>query len=172
VFTDDIPISVKFGMLTTAETIRALTTSKHLANKEVMKVLDPVMISTSGHTLLPDDAIEALKDLFGVVDWLTPNIPEAQRLSGLDQEVTGAEGLVKLAKKTAERCNVPIVLLKGGHHPISRDQVRKLGEGYRVSESMEKNCSTRQRIGQGGFGYSCSEGDGRTDVVRGKVCGE
>jgi hydroxymethylpyrimidine/phosphomethylpyrimidine kinase len=60
-------------MLTSAETIRALTTSKHLANKEVMKVLDPVMISTSGHTLLPDDAIEALKDLFEVVDWLTPN---------------------------------------------------------------------------------------------------
>lgn len=119
-------------MLTSADTIRALTTSKHLANKDVMKVLDPVMISTSGHTLLPDDAIEALKGLFEVVDWLTPNIPEAQRLAGVDKDVDGAKSLVELAKKTAESCNVPIVLLKGGHHPISRDQVRGLGEGYRV----------------------------------------
>jgi hydroxymethylpyrimidine/phosphomethylpyrimidine kinase len=50
----------------------------------------------------------------------------------LEDEVSGAEGLVELAKKTAERCNVPIVLLKGGHHPISRDQVKGLGQGYRV----------------------------------------
>ena len=67
-----------------------------------------------------------------MVDWLTPNIPEAQRLSGLGEGVDGAKGLVELARQTADSCNVPIVLLKGGHHPISRDQVRGLGEGYRV----------------------------------------
>lgn len=95
-----------------------------------MAVLDPVMISTSGHALLPDDAVEALKGLFEVVDWLTPNIPEAERLTGWKQG-EGAEGLVELAKKTAEVCKVPIVLLKGGHSPISRDQIRGL-EGYKV----------------------------------------
>jgi hydroxymethylpyrimidine/phosphomethylpyrimidine kinase len=99
-----------------------------------MSVLDPVMISTSGHTLLPDDATEALKGLFEVVDWLTPNVPEAQRLSGGQQgsEVDGAKGLVRLAKETAERCNVPIVLLKGGHSPVSREDVKGLGDGYRI----------------------------------------
>lgn len=96
-----------------------------------MAVLDPVMISTSGHVLLPDDAIQALKGLFGLVDWLTPNIPEARQLAGIDTEVGDAEGLVDLAKKTAETRNVPIVLLKGGHCPISRDQVKAL-KGYRV----------------------------------------
>jgi hydroxymethylpyrimidine/phosphomethylpyrimidine kinase len=130
VFNDDIPISIKFGMLTSAETIKALTTSPHLVNKKAMAVLDPVMISTSGHVLLPDDAIEALKGLFGIVDWLTPNIPEAEQLAGLKQGVA-AEGLVELAKKTAEVCHVPIVLLKGGHSPILREQVNAL-EGYKV----------------------------------------
>jgi hydroxymethylpyrimidine/phosphomethylpyrimidine kinase len=95
-----------------------------------MAVLDPVMISTSGHTLLPEDAVQALKGLFGVVDWLTPNIPEAEKLAGL-KAGEGAEGLVALARKTAEACGVPILLLKGGHSPITRDQVRDL-EGYRV----------------------------------------
>ena len=130
VFNDDVPISIKFGMLTSAETIKALTTCPHLTTRKAMAVLDPVMISTSGHVLLPDDAIEALKGLFGIVDWLTPNIPEAEQLAGLKQGV-GAEGLVELAKKTAEVCHVPIVLLKGGHSPVSRDQVNAL-EGYKV----------------------------------------
>jgi len=131
VFSDDIPIAVKFGMLTSAETIKALTTSPHLTSRKAMAVLDPVMISTSGHVLLPDDAIQALHGLFGLVDWLTPNIPEARQLAGLEEQVGNAEGLVELAKKTAGKCNVPIVLLKGGHCPISRDQVRAL-KGYRV----------------------------------------
>jgi hydroxymethylpyrimidine/phosphomethylpyrimidine kinase len=130
VFSDDVPVAIKFGMLTSAESIRALTTSPHLASRKAMAVLDPVMISTSGHTLLPDDAVEALKGLFGVVDWLTPNVPEAEKLSGVEQG-EGAEGLVGLAKKTAEVCGVPILLLKGGHSPILRDQVRIL-KGYRV----------------------------------------
>jgi hydroxymethylpyrimidine/phosphomethylpyrimidine kinase len=130
VFNDDVPISIKFGMLTSAETIRALTACPHLTSRKAMAVLDPVMISTSGHVLLPDDAIEALKGLFGVVDWLTPNIPEAEQLAGLKQG-EGAEGLVELAKKTAEVCNVPIVLLKGGHSPILREQVNAL-QGYKV----------------------------------------
>lgn len=118
-------------MLTSAETIKALTTCQHLTSRKAMAVLDPVMISTSGHVLLPDDAIQALHGLFGLVDWLTPNVPEARQLAGLDELVETAEGLVELAKKTAERCNVSIVLLKGGHCPISRSQVRAL-KGYRV----------------------------------------
>lgn len=135
-FDDDVPLAVKFGMLTSAKTIAALASSTRLTQRpdSTLAVLDPVMISTSGHTLLPDDAIEALKGLFMSVDWLTPNIPEALRLSGQDQkkDVGGLEGLLELAKITAEKCEVPVVLLKGGHFPISRAELKGLTGKYRV----------------------------------------
>lgn len=125
-------------MLTSANTIRALASSPHLLERKATAVLDPVMISTSGHTLLPDDAIDALKGLFKLVDWLTPNIPEAQRLSGgqasQGAEIGGVDDLIKLARSTAETCDVPIVLLKGGHSPLDRQQVKDMVRkgGYRV----------------------------------------
>lgn len=131
-------MAIKFGMLTSASTIRALSTCPQLTQRPgtTLAVLDPVMISTSGHTLLPDDAIDALKGLFQVVDWVTPNIPEALRLSGQDQHqpISDIQDLIDLARKTAASCNVPLVLLKGGHYPIDRAQLRHLGASsqYRV----------------------------------------
>lgn len=138
--TDDFPSAIKFGMLTSASTIRALASCPHLTERPstTLAVLDPVMISTSGHTLLPDDAIDALRGLFKSVDWLTPNIPEARRLSGPgrggseSKEVSGVQDLLDLAEATVEACDTPVVLLKGGHFPISRREVKELGERYRV----------------------------------------
>ena len=121
------------------------------------------MISTSGHTLLPDDAIRALKGLFKVVDWLTPNIPEAQRLSSdSDQsgEIRGIQDLITLAKKTAETCDVPIILLKGGHHPLRRKHIKEIAKDYRViyqdgddeEDTIEcLNLWRREVLGQKGF---------------------
>lgn len=168
VFDDDVPSAVKFGMLTSASTIRALSTAPQLTQRptSTLAVLDPVMISTSGHTLLPDDAIQALKGLFKVVDWLTPNIPEAQRLSSDSDKSTnptdirGIKDLVRLAEKTAETCDVPIILLKGGHHPLPRDQIKEIAKDYTAiyqdgddeEDTIEcLNLWRRQVLGQRGF---------------------
>jgi len=82
----DIPISaVKIGMLATAEVIDAVFDA--LAGVEVPVVLDPVMISTSGHALLAPDAIVALRDRLGSrATVCTPNLPEARAWVGSARE--------------------------------------------------------------------------------------
>ena len=154
-------------MLTSASTISALSTAPQLTQRpsSTLAVLDPVMISTSGHALLPDDAVQALKGLFKVVDWLTPNIPEAQRLSSnsdSDQlsEIRGIQDLVRLAEKTADTCDVPVILLKGGHHPLPRAQIKAIAKDFSViyqdgddeEDTIEcLNLWRREVLGQKGF---------------------
>ena len=76
-------------------------------------MLDPVMVSTSGSKLLQEDAVEALKErLLPLADIVTPNIPEAEILSGI--EIKSEKDMEYAAEKIGENycCNV---LLKGGH---------------------------------------------------------
>ncbi|WVQ72676.1 phosphomethylpyrimidine kinase [Cryptococcus sp. DSM 104548] len=121
IVSDAPPVAVKLGMLSSAATISAL--AKEIAKLDATVVLDPVMISTSGHTLLPDDAIEALYELYPHVDYLTPNIPEAIKLSKWEGEAKTVDSLVELAKKTNERTGSAAVLLKGGHAVASREEL-------------------------------------------------
>lgn len=83
---NDIRISaVKIGMLATSEVIEAVFDA--LASVQVPVVLDPVMISTSGHALLAPDAITALRDRLGArATVCTPNLPEARAWVGSDRE--------------------------------------------------------------------------------------
>ncbi|KAK8854498.1 phosphomethylpyrimidine kinase [Kwoniella newhampshirensis] len=128
---DEAPVAIKLGMLTSATTIRALAQYLPTIEKAIV-VLDPVMISTSGHYLLPDDAVEALDDLFPFVTVLTPNIPEAIRLAGFKGEVGGLEDMLKLAKDTQAKTAAKTVLLKGGHAVISRDEVLRYKGQYEI----------------------------------------
>ncbi len=76
-------------------------------------VLDPVMVATSGSTLLKTDAVHTLlNELFPLATLVTPNIPEAQVISGITIE--SKEDMLMTAKKIGDdyRC---AVLLKGGH---------------------------------------------------------
>ncbi|WRT68741.1 phosphomethylpyrimidine kinase [Kwoniella shivajii] len=140
VVSDDQPTCIKLGMLTNASIIQALTT-KLKEIKNVVIVLDPVMISTSGHTLLPENAIEALKGLYPLVQYFTPNIPEAIRLSGFrpdgdgdgDASKLNLEDMIELAKQTNSVIGSSTVLLKGGHANISRKEVSSLPKGkYKI----------------------------------------
>nr|XP_018261804.1 phosphomethylpyrimidine kinase [Kwoniella dejecticola CBS 10117]OBR83962.1 phosphomethylpyrimidine kinase [Kwoniella dejecticola CBS 10117] len=125
VLSDEPPACIKLGMLTNASIIRAL--AAELKDLDTINVLDPVMISTSGHTLLPEDAIEALKDLYPSIDYFTPNIPEAIRLSGFSPKSSSSSDLtlremVTLAKETNIKTGAFTVLLKGGHASVSREE--------------------------------------------------
>ena len=113
VFTDIFPDAVKIGMVSSSdliETIAAKLTQYEARNI----VVDPVMVATSGAKLISDDAIATLREkLFPLAAVLTPNIPEAEVLSGM--EIHSAEDMITAAKKISEIWNCAI-LCKGGHN--------------------------------------------------------
>lgn len=103
--------AVKTGMLFSKEIISAVADA--LQDWDGPLVIDPVMISTSGADLLRNDARETLiRELLPRADWITPNIPEAEYLSGC--KISGKESLLEAAQICAEKFRCGIVL-KGGH---------------------------------------------------------
>jgi hydroxymethylpyrimidine/phosphomethylpyrimidine kinase len=111
---DDIGVdAAKTGMLFSRTLIE--TVADFLESRPVPLVVDPVMVASSGAKLLEDDAVETLVGrLFPLATVVTPNLPEAQALTGLDVEDRRAltERLVELGAKAA--------LVTGGHgeHPV------------------------------------------------------
>lgn len=104
--------AIKIGMLHSSEVIIAIKNSlKTFPVKNI--VLDPVMVSTSGHKLIQDEAIETLKrDLLYEVRVITPNIPEAEILLG--KKIQHQDQLPLFAKELSADGKVS-VLLKAGH---------------------------------------------------------
>ena len=120
VFTDIFPDAVKIGMVSSAPLIHTIAKAlRHYRPKHV--VLDPVMISTSGSRLLAEDASQALlSELAPLADVMTPNIPEAEVLSGLT--IRSKEDMVQAAKAIAAQYHGAI-LLKGGHLADTADDL-------------------------------------------------
>jgi hydroxymethylpyrimidine/phosphomethylpyrimidine kinase len=110
---DDFDIAaVKTGMLSSAEIIRVVVNLLKPQNVTNL-VVDPVMVSKSGHALLKPDAIDVLKnELIPLALVVTPNIHEAQRLSGI--EITSLAD-ARRAAKVIHRFGCKHVLIKGGH---------------------------------------------------------
>lgn len=112
VFTDIRPDAVKIGM-TSSESIIEVIADRLEFYKAENIILDPVMISTSGSRLLDESAISVLqKKLFPLAGLITPNIPEAEVLSGLN--VRNKEDMENAARKIYGQSGSN-VLLKGGH---------------------------------------------------------
>jgi len=111
---DDITIDVvKIGMLHDAQTICAV---RDMLKKYQVKniILDPVMVATSGHQLLENEAIETLKkELIPMATLITPNIPEAELLLG--EPITKQEDLPRAAKQLSQKFGHISVLIKAGH---------------------------------------------------------
>ena len=81
IFTDIRPDAVKIGMLSSGEIIHVVAEKLKEYQAEHI-VLDPVMVSTSGHRLIQKDAEQSLKkELFPLAELITPNIPEAECLA-------------------------------------------------------------------------------------------
>ena len=112
VFRDIVPDSVKIGMVSSTELITVIAdTLKSFQAKNV--VVDPVMVSTSGSRLMNPDAVSALTErLFPLTTLVTPNIPEAEILSGITISDDG--DFKRMTKYIADKYNCA-VLLKGGH---------------------------------------------------------
>ncbi len=128
VFEDIFPDAVKIGMVSSTDLIRMIA-SKLKEYKAVNIVLDPVMVATSGAKLISDDAIASLEeDLIPLADVVTPNVPEAEVLSGM--KITNKEEMEEAAQKIFTKYNCA-VLLKGGHRVNDADDLLLDAEGPR-----------------------------------------
>ena len=120
VFTDIFPDAVKIGMVSSAALIETIAerlrfyVAKHI-------LLDPVIVATSGSMLLRYFAITALTEkLLPMAEVVTPNIPEAEILSGMT--ITDAAGMEAAAQKISQAYGCA-VLCKGGHKVNDADDL-------------------------------------------------
>ncbi|MDD6503205.1 MAG: bifunctional hydroxymethylpyrimidine kinase/phosphomethylpyrimidine kinase [Oscillospiraceae bacterium] len=128
VFTDIRPDAVKIGMVSSVGLIEVIA-DKLTAYGAQNIVVDPVMVATSGAKLISDDAIDALKArLLPLATVLTPNIPEAEVLSGM--AIHTAEDMVTAARAISETYHCA-VLCKGGHQLNDANDLLYRDGGYR-----------------------------------------
>ncbi len=112
VFEDIYPDAVKIGMVASGDLIRVIA-ERLCFYKAKNIVVDPVMVATSGSALIKTDAVRILaEELLPLSALVTPNIPEAEVLSGMKIENEG--DMLAAAKEIAETHHCA-VLLKGGH---------------------------------------------------------
>lgn len=112
VFEDICPDAVKIGMLPSAELVEVVADRLQFYRAKNV-VIDPVMVATSGSRLMKTDALTVLTDrLLPLACLVTPNIPEAEVLSGM--EIKGEKDMHIAAEKIGKMYGCA-VLLKGGH---------------------------------------------------------
>lgn len=120
VFTDIFPDAVKIGMVSSAALIAVIADKLRRYDAKHI-VVDPVMVATSGAKLLQDDAVSALTErLLPLAEVLTPNIPEAEILSGMT--ITDDAGMETAARIIHDRYGCA-VLCKGGHQINDADDL-------------------------------------------------
>ena len=120
VFRDIRPDAVKIGMVSNAEIIRTIGSKLREYRAEHI-VVDPVMVATSGSSLMQDSALTALtEELFPLAEVITPNIPEAERLCGL---AIGDEDAMLRAAQAIGSTLPGGVLVKGGHRTEDADDL-------------------------------------------------
>ena len=161
--------SIKIGMLHSAEVVQCVARMLRKYNiKDV--VLDPVMVSTSGHRLIEESAIEVLKaELMPMARVITPNIPEAEILLG---EAINKQGdLPAAARRLAEQYGVS-VLLKAGH--LVNDELIDIFYNHETEEVVElsaRRIDTRNTHGTGctlssAFAAQLAKGLSLTEAAR------
>lgn len=146
VFQDFDVKALKTGMLFSAEIIE--TVANYLKDNPVKIVVDPVMIAKGGSALLQKEAVEALKSkLLPLATVLTPNIPEAEVITGLKIETNKniEEAAIHILNMGAE-----CVVMKGGHiqnTPFATDTIFfRNGSSFQI---QSKRIDTRHTHGTG-----------------------
>jgi hydroxymethylpyrimidine/phosphomethylpyrimidine kinase len=114
VLRDLAPVAVKTGMLATSDIVVAVADALRARAPDFV-VVDPVLVSSSGYELLEENGIAALRtELLPLASLVTPNVPEAERLSGIRIET--ADDAVR-AGDLIRQLGADAVLVTGGHLP-------------------------------------------------------
>ncbi|MBQ7284567.1 MAG: bifunctional hydroxymethylpyrimidine kinase/phosphomethylpyrimidine kinase [Oscillospiraceae bacterium] len=112
VFEDIYPDAVKIGMVSSEKLIEVIADRLKFYNAKNI-VVDPVMVATAGSSLIKTGAVKVLtRQLLPLATLVTPNIPEAQILSGFD--INDKDEMERAAKYIGDSYGCA-VLLKGGH---------------------------------------------------------
>ena len=112
VFEDICPDAVKIGMVASSELICVIADRLRYYNAKNV-VIDPVMVASAGSSLMKQNAVQTLiQELLPISTLITPNIPEAQVLSGMTIE--SKADMITAAKQIGDSYHCA-VLLKGGH---------------------------------------------------------
>ncbi len=132
VFSDIVPDAVKIGMLSNSQIIDSI--ADFLKKNNVKNIVtDTVMVSTSGHRLITENAITALSEkLIPISDIITPNIPEAEVLSEMNIKTTDD---MKMAAEKIMQFGCRSVIVKGGHLNNSAADVFFDGNSFTVLEN-------------------------------------
>ena len=128
IFIDIYPDAVKIGMVSSGALLHVIA-EKLQEYKARNIVVDPVMIATSGARLISEEAVEVLKNsLLPMAALVTPNIPEAEVLSG--RKIVTPEDMIKAAALIGETYHCA-VLCKGGHQLNDANDLLWKEGGYR-----------------------------------------
>ncbi len=157
--------AVKIGMLHSSEVVILVA---EMIEKYAIRnvVLDPVMVSTSGHRLIEEDAVEVIKSrLLPLARVITPNIPEAEILAGC--KITGEDEFEAIARRLSDNGNVS-VLMKAGH--LSGDSLVDYfynAEDDTITRLQSKRVQTKNTHGTGctlssAFAAALAKGEGLT----------
>ena len=160
--------AVKIGMLHSSEVVILVA---EMIEKYAIRnvVLDPVMVSTSGHRLIEEDAVEVIKSrLLPLARVITPNVPEAEILAGC--KITGEDEFEAIARMLSDNGNVS-VLMKAGH--LSGDSLVDYfynAEDDSMTKLQSKRVQTRNTHGTGctlssAFAASLAKGENLTDAA-------
>ncbi|CAM2959004.1 bifunctional hydroxymethylpyrimidine kinase/phosphomethylpyrimidine kinase [Rariglobus hedericola] len=138
--------AVKIGMLGTAEIVA--TVAAALRRHHVSRlVVDPVMVSKSGHHLLSPDAVEALRtEIIPLAEIITPNLPEAEVLLTRAPIRTLAD--MRTAARALHALGPRIVVLKGGHLD-GAESIDVIDNGIMQTELHSPRITTKNTHGTG-----------------------
>lgn len=135
--------TLKTGMLFDAGIVTLVAAA--IARRGLLAVVDPVMIAKGGAPLLQRDAVDAVRDkLLPQTYLLTPNLPEAEALTGL---AIGSEAGMEKAARALQQLGARNVLLKGGH--LDGDAVDLLLAGKDLHRFPAPRIASRSTHGTG-----------------------
>jgi len=144
VFEDIPPDAVKVGMLSCSQTMLAVA-GKLREWRPRNVIIDPVMYAKNGAPLMEADAISTLiKEVLPLADLITPNIPEAEKISGMAIKTLDA---MREAARRIHAMGCRAVVVKGGH--IEGDATDILFDGKKIYEYPSPRIDTKHTHGTG-----------------------
>lgn len=144
VFTDMPVHAFKTGMIANIDMMEMI--ERHVKNRSIPYVIDPVMVATSGDVLINNDARDYLRDyLLPLSTVVTPNLPETEHITGM--EVNSPETMQEAAKIIVHDYGAGAALVKGGH--LTGDAVDYLYDGENLYKFPAKRIDTENTHGTG-----------------------